>query len=918
MKKGISLLMLSTIVIVMLVISTSIVIASVNAIDSSKKIKFANELFYLKDMIDSYSDNNQGELPVSESIVLDLKNVSTNSLTQFENEIITNNTIILYKVDKEKLGKMDLRYGNQKDNNINDTYALSKDTGKLYYLQGVNASGQTYYTLNSELEALIQYDKINSAFNRDGIIFIPSTTAWTNHDISIKVMVPSAYNVLEVTVKDSNNNIVASLSYITENDYFVYTGENIGANCYVEVKYQKSIQDTGTLRQVYLVDNVDKTPISINDLKVVELINKDNKTSNRSISFELSEDFSGLKSIKYETENVPEKIAKSYFKTSGILLQNNTVVINADAANFTLYIEDNAGNISLQNLEFETASGNVKPGIPVDKNTEYTTVNSDGGTDTAIIPEGFYVSTDKDEQTIETGLVVVAPDGSEFVWVPVPENELGLFAEPDGTKDESGRNNMRGKLYEFTKDGTPTGTLIEYSATGYREPDIVEDYDNDINNLNQINEILGINLTTGANLKALMQREYNDIYESVKEYHGFYIGRYETGDLSKGKVVSKRGNEDIGNQTWYTMYAKQKKYASQLNGTKIKSNMIYGSQWDATMRWFAKSKDRNVATYPVNAQNGVNANFSGDIKPTGSVGSVNNIYDMAGNVFDWSAEAISTGYRLYRGYYYGTDSSIWYAGYRDNYTPTTSYNYYGSRMSLYIPVSNIEVEKTYIKNGLILHLDGINNSGEGHSAITSIWKDLSGNGNDGKVIGASWINNGLSFDGIDDYVPIAELNYNQFTLEAVFEPKDIPNNEVYQYIITNLEIGGYGIGVSNNNPKGLFGISYNANLKEYEMLFSQNDINLNVKNTLTYTNDGKQHKLYLNGNLINSNIDENRVLGFPTNNTVMALGTNPNGSDNIGLESFKGYIYSARMYDRVLTENEIKNNYNIDKSRFGI
>ena len=174
----------------------------------------------------------------------------------------------------------------------------------------------------------------------------------------------------------------------------------------------------------------------------------------------------------------------------------------------------------------------------------------------------------------------------------------------------------------------------------------------------------------------------------------------------------------------------------------------------------------------------------------------------------------------------------------------------------------------------------------------------------------------FKFDGIDDWVPIKELNYNQFTLEAVFETKDVLNCE-YQYIICNLEVGGYGIALDAGN-KNLFGISYNTNIVDYELLLSQNDINLNVKNTLTYTNDGKEHKLYLNGNLINSKVDENRVLGFPNDNTIMALGTNPSGSTNVGLESFNGTIYSARMYNRVLTEQEVKNNYEIDKSRFGM
>ena len=326
----------------------------------------------------------------------------------------------------------------------------------------------------------------------------------------------------------------------------------------------------------------------------------------------------------------------------------------------------------------------VTPGVPVADDTPYTTTNSDGGKDTAIIPQGFEVSEKEDEQTIETGLVVIAPDDSEFVWVPVPENELNLFAEQDGTSDESGNPNMRGKLWEFIKDGPNTGTEIPYSSTGYREPDIVTGYDNDTNNLNTINTILGISLKNATDLKNLMQKEYNEIYNSVKEYHGFYIGRYETGDLSKDKVVSKKGNEDIGDQTWYTMYAKEKKYATQLTGTKIKSNMIYGSQWDATMRWFAKSSNNFVKTYPVNAQNGINANFSGSRKSTGSVGSVNNIYDMAGNVCDWTVESYSSNSRVVRGYYCTAGSDGWYTGSRGIDNPTDSYGNYGSRVGLYL------------------------------------------------------------------------------------------------------------------------------------------------------------------------------------------------------------------------------------------
>ena len=345
------------------------------------------------------------------------------------------------------------------------------------------------------------------------------------------------------------------------------------------------------------------------------------------------------------------------------------------------------GTIEKEEKLFKEIMGEAIPGVVVTGESIYTSKNSEGKVDIATIPQGFKVSEKEEEQTIETGLVVIAPDESEFVWVPVPESELNLFAEEDGTNDENGNPNMRGKLWGFAKDGLNTGTEISYSSNGYREPDYLNDsiYDNNIDNLNIINGILGTSLAVGTDLKALMQKEYNDIYNSVKEYHGFYIGRYETGDLSKDKVVSKKGNEDIGNQNWYTMYAKEKKYATQLSGTKIKSNMIYGSQWDATMRWFAKSKDNNVSTYPVNAQNGVNASFSGNRKSTGSVGSVNNIYDMAGNVYDWTVELHSSNNRVLHGYYYyHTNSDYWYTGLRSDSNPTNSIDRFGSRIALYL------------------------------------------------------------------------------------------------------------------------------------------------------------------------------------------------------------------------------------------
>ena len=285
---------------------------------------------------------------------------------------------------------------------------------------------------------------------------------------------------------------------------------------------------------------------------------------------------------------------------------------------------------------------------------------------------------------------------------------------------------------------------------------------------------------------------------------------------------------------------------------------------------------------------------------------------MAGNLYDWIAESNLNTYRVLRGFVYETDSSSWLAGNRRNVDSPYGHAARSSRLALYIPESNAIGGDEYVKSGLILHLDGLDNTKNGHNNSTNVWEDLSGNNNNGTIKGASWLNDGLYFDGVDDWVPIKELNYPEVSLEVVFKDNSIPDNS-HHYMFCNMEQGGYGLG--NNGSNGLVGQVCVNN--EYQYL-SIDNFDSTIKNTLTITSNGKESKLYLNGNLVKSIIVENGIISYPNNSTIMALGTNPEGSTNIQLESYKGNIFSARMYNRVLTEQEVKNNYEIDKSRFGM
>ncbi len=76
--------------------------------------------------------------------------------------------------------------------------------------------------------------------------------------------------------------------------------------------------------------------------------------------------------------------------------------------------------------------------------------------------------------------------------------------------------------------------------------------------------------------------------------------------------------------------------------------MVWGSQWDACMKWFL-SQGGDKATYVTNSTGKGNYETTYNI-PTGSNDnySVNNIYDMAGNVEEWTIEAYDAVNRVKR------------------------------------------------------------------------------------------------------------------------------------------------------------------------------------------------------------------------------------------------------------------------------
>ncbi len=350
------------------------------------------------------------------------------------------------------------------------------------------------------------------------------------------------------------------------------------------------------------------------------------------------------------------------------------VTVTMDGHEFTV---DGDGNITDKNGgEDQTPpkTDGLKPGETATetKKDNYTDTNGD----TATIPKDFTVSDKDGEKTIDEGLVVLGPDNSEFVWIPVETPVTDT--EANGTNNKAMAikigDNYRGLLYEFTDSNPSTSTVRSGTTTttsDCREPDIVSKYDNNT----QYNN--------GLFTKESLQSEYNSMIESVIKYKGFYVGRYELGlEGTENKAVSKNASTNTNVTTtdasnsntssWYGLYSKCKTYEAE----SITSSMIWGSQYDAMMNWMAK-QGKTVGTKDDTKSN--------KERITGKKGEdkINNIYDLYGCHYEWSLEACLSYTRVYRGGFYNQcyPPVIRISGYGD---PSNPYDFYSSRLTLYI------------------------------------------------------------------------------------------------------------------------------------------------------------------------------------------------------------------------------------------
>ena len=261
------------------------------------------------------------------------------------------------------------------------------------------------------------------------------------------------------------------------------------------------------------------------------------------------------------------------------------------------------------------------------------------------VPEGFKVAGDS-ASTVQNGVVIEDKDGNQFVWVPV-------------------------------------ATLADYKRTWYT----------------------GYGAFSGYS-EALPEDEKT----SVERYKGFYIGRYEAGDKENTEAKTLRSSNDVtktvtikANQAPYNYVTRTQAVSlaegfATKQGYKAKTKLVSSYAWDTTIAFLQKVNsdygssseegnyyDTTFSYTDITGATKTKASDSEVLVPTGQTTPVCNIYDMGGNVWEWTTESYSSTTYPYakRGGRYSGDFASGPAGSRffDSDDANASY---GFRLTLFM------------------------------------------------------------------------------------------------------------------------------------------------------------------------------------------------------------------------------------------
>lgn len=310
----------------------------------------------------------------------------------------------------------------------------------------------------------------------------------------------------------------------------------------------------------------------------------------------------------------------------------------------------------------DLVADNVNKVVNEKKNAELLDENGNK----IVVPAGFKIVSDdttNNAQTVEKGIVVEDEKENQYVWIPCTTEESETKLQYKRTEwDVEEDNGTRASRDELTlEDAICSDDDIAGGLTTERKNEIVEQ----------------------------VKKEKL----SISKYGGYYIGRYEVGNEDNTAVI-KAEQEPYTDIYWYQAY----ELAKGIGGGKGATTYLCSSYaWDTAINFIQNTGTENYATI----RDGFNENWldkevkdsSGKIikianveakLKTGKTTAKSNIFDMGGNVLEFTTEVIPS-----------TDESVVVrgGGYAFNYptpsnradnNPQAQLSFYGFRATLFL------------------------------------------------------------------------------------------------------------------------------------------------------------------------------------------------------------------------------------------
>ncbi|WP_239745182.1 LamG domain-containing protein [Mammaliicoccus sp. F-M27] len=217
-----------------------------------------------------------------------------------------------------------------------------------------------------------------------------------------------------------------------------------------------------------------------------------------------------------------------------------------------------------------------------------------------------------------------------------------------------------------------------------------------------------------------------------------------------------------------------------------------------------------------------------------------------------------------------------------------------------------------VKDGLMLYYDMKATSN--NSQYKDTLKDISGNNNDATLKNfnftseSGYSDKGLKFDGVDDHITsVNSIKRNSKDISIELNIGDIDKSKNWQYLVYLRDANLKQMSVLIHG--GMLDVHIANDTTTQHTYYSISELNKHITVTLTGGTDMTQN-VYVDGNKVNllSGTINSNISNF-LNELNIAKAYN---------DTNKSSLKSIKIYDRILTDQEVQHNYKLEKERWGL